>query len=56
MCIRTGVISCLEWDWYDAEEDEWIIPSQTSGLKRKKDDLLKIIIPSTPEINKLMKR
>ena len=55
MCIRTGVISCLEWDWYDAENDAWIIPSQTSGLKRKKDDFENDhIIPSTPEINKLM--
>ena len=34
MCIRTGVISSLEWDWYDVQEDIWIIPSQTSGLKR----------------------
>ena len=55
MCIRTGVISCLEWDWYNSENDEWIIPSQTTGLKRKKDDLLNDhVIPSTPEINKLM--
>ncbi len=55
MCIRTGVISCLEWDWYNSENDEWIIPSQTSGLKRKKDDLSNDhVIPSTPEINKLM--
>ena len=55
MCIRTGVISCLEWDWYNAENDAWIIPSQTSGLKRKKDDFENDhVIPSTPEINKLM--
>ena len=55
MCIRTGVISCLEWDWYNSENDECIIPSQTPGLKRKKDDLLNDhVIPSTPEINKLM--
>ncbi len=55
MCIRTGVISCLEWDWYNAENDVWIIPSQTSGLKRKKDDFENDhVIPSTPEINKLM--
>ena len=30
MCIRTGVISCLEWDWYDEEDDMWTIPAQTS--------------------------
>ena len=57
MCIRTGVISCLEWDWYDEEDDMWTIPAQTSGLKRKKDDEENHhLIPSTPEINKLMKK
>ena len=55
MCIRTGVISRLEWSWYNSEEDQWEIPSQTTGLKRKKDDLENDhIIPSTPAINKLM--
>ena len=57
MCIRTGVISSLKWDWYDPQEDIWIIPSQTSGLKRKKfDEENDHLIPSTPEINKLMKK
>ena len=57
MCIRTGVISCLQWDWYDEEDDMWTIPPQTSGLKRKKDDEENHhLIPSTPEINKLMKK
>ena len=57
MCIRTGVMSSLEWDWYNPEEDIWIIPSQTSGLKRKKfDEENDHLIPSTPEINQLMKK
>ncbi len=47
----------LEWDWYDDKEDIWIIPSQTSGLKRKRFDLDNDhFISSTPEINKLMKK
>ena len=55
MCIRTGVINRLEWCWYSEEEDTWTIPSQTSGLKRKKFDFdSDHIIPSTPEINQLM--
>ena len=59
MCIRTGVIVRLEWDWYDAEEDQWIIPPEASGLKNKREHLEQgecesHIIPSTPEINKLM--
>ncbi len=57
MCIRTGVITRLEWSWYSEEEDTWTIPSQTSGLKRKKFDFdSDHKIPSTPEINQLMKK
>ena len=57
MCIRTGVINRLEWSWYSEEDDTWIIPSQTHGLKRKKfDDENHHLIPSTPEINRLMKQ
>ena len=56
MC-RTEVISSLKWDWYDPQEDIGIVPSQTSGLKRKKfDEENDHLIPSTPEINKLMKK
>ena len=60
MCIRSGVIVSLEWDWYDAEEDQWVIPPDVGGLKNTREDLEKgscenHIIPSTPEINRLMK-
>ena len=55
LCIRSGVVVRLEWDWYDAESDIWTIPAQTEGLKRKKDDSKNVhLIPSTPEINNLM--
>ena len=55
LCIRSGVVVRLEWDWYDADEDMWIIPAQTEGLKRKKSDVENDhLIPSTPEINALM--
>jgi len=55
LCIRSGVVARLEWDWYNPEEDMWIIPSQTAGLKRKKGDLdSDHLIPSTYEINSLM--
>ena len=61
MCIRTGVIAELEWDWYNPEEDQWIIPPEASGLKNKREDLEQgkcenHIIPSTPEINLLMEK
>ncbi len=55
LCIRSGVVVRLEWDWYNAEEDMWIIPEQTEGLKRKKGDTENHhLIPSTPEINRLL--
>ena len=34
--LRVGALCRLEWDWYDEESDCWIIPSETSGLKRRK--------------------
>lgn len=55
LCIRSGVVVRLEWDWYDTEEDLWTIPAQTEGLKRKKGQVDNDhLIPSTPEINALM--
>ena len=36
MFIRTSLINRLEWDLYSKDENEWVIPSQTNGLKRKK--------------------
>ncbi len=61
MCIRTGVIVRLEWDWYQREEDQWVIPPEVNGLKNKREHLEQgtsenHIIPSTPEINKLMNK
>ena len=59
MCIRSGVIVSLEWDWYDAENEQWVIPPDVGGLKNKREHLESgscenHIIPSTPEINLLM--
>ena len=56
-CIRVGVIVRLEWDWFDESKDRWVIPPQTTGLKRKlkttTDDYAHFI-PATPEIHLLM--
>ena len=55
LVIRVGVVVRLEWDWYQPEQDVWIIPSQTPGLKNKLgDEDNDHIIPSTPEIQALM--
>ena len=57
LCSRTGVVVRLEWNWYDAEEKMWVIPAQTSGLKRlKKDTENDHHIPSTPELEQLMEQ
>ncbi len=42
MFIRTGVIPSFEWDWYEPKQDIWIITSQTSGFKRKKNLMKKM--------------
>ena len=54
MCSRVGWVARLEWTWFDEENDRWIIPSQTSGLKKLlNDDSNDFIVPNTYEINEL---
>ena len=55
--LRVGALVRLEWDWYDEDQDCWIIPSQTTGLKRK----LGVVnrphhIPVTKELRLLMNK
>ena len=53
--LRVGALVRLEWDWYDEEEDCWIIPSQTPGLKRKLGVVYRPHhIPVTKELRLLM--
>ena len=54
MCTRVGVLVRLQWDWFDKEKDQWVIPAQTSGLKRQKGETENHVIPSTPQIKKIM--
>ena len=54
MCIRTGVIVRLQWDWFDEDENLWVIPATTTGLKRQLDSKDDHHIPSTPEIKKVI--
>ena len=35
-CCRVGALVRLEWDWFDESKDQWFIPPETSGLKRKR--------------------
>ena len=56
-CLRVGAIVRLQWDWFDASKDQWVIPPQTTGLKRKlkptSDDYAHFI-PATTELHLLM--
>ena len=56
-CCRVGAVVRLEWDWFDASNDMWVIPASTTGLKRKmktySDDYAHII-PATPEMHLVM--
>ena len=54
--LRVGALCRLEWDWYDEESDCWIIPSETSGLKRRKGvDDKPHHIPMTEPLREVMK-
>ena len=53
-CIRVSVIVSLEWDWFDSENNVWVIPPETRGLKRKRDKGDPHIIPVTPEMKSIM--
>ena len=56
-CCRVGAVVRLEWNWFDQSNDIWVIPPDTSGLKRKRKNTSNDyahIIPVTPEMNLLM--
>ena len=53
-CLRVGTLVSLKWDWYDPEEKLWRIPSDTSGLKRKKGEGEDHLLPVSPEMKNLM--
>ena len=53
-CLRVGTLVSLKWDWYDPIENLWRIPSDTSGLKRKKGEGEDHLLPVSIEIKKLM--
>ena len=53
-CIRVGAIVSLEWDWFDSENDVWVLPPETTGLKRKKGKGEPHLIPATPEMHSIM--
>ena len=54
LCGRVGWVSRLEWSWFNADKNYWVIPSQTSGLKNLLNDYSNdFIVPSNPVLEKL---
>ena len=56
-CLRVGALVRMEWDWFDESKDGWIIPPETSGLKRKFKNTEKEwshLIPISPEMHLVM--
>ena len=55
MLTRVSAVVSLQWDWFDADKNCWVIPSETKGIKRKKGDVLNDhYIPNTPQLNRVM--
>ena len=55
MLTRVSTVVSMQWDWFDADKDCWVIPSETTGLKRKKGDMKNHhYIPNTPQLSRLM--
>ena len=55
---RVSSLVCWRWDWLDTEENCWVIPSNTTGLKRPKKyegiEQYNHYIPNTPLLETLM--
>ena len=56
--IRVSSLVRWRWDWFDAQENCWVVPSETTGLKRQKkfdgDEKYNHFIPNTPLLETLM--
>ena len=55
---RVASVVRWRWDWLDVENNVWVIPSATTGLKRDpkydEDELYNHYIPNTPLLETLM--
>ena len=55
---RVSSLVCWRWDWLDTKENVWVIPSETTGLKRDikfdGDEKYNHYIPNTPLLETLL--
>ena len=55
MLTRVSAVVSMQWNWYDDKTNCWIIPSETTGLKRSFGDIKNDhYIPNTPQLETLM--
>ena len=55
MLQRVSAVVAMQWSWYDDKTNCWIIPPDTTGVKRTFGDTTNAhIIPNTPQLEVLM--
>ena len=55
MLQRVSAVVALQWNWYDDKTNCWIIPPDTTGVKRTFGDTTNShVIPNTPQLEVLM--
>ena len=55
MLQRVSAVVAMQWSWYDDKTNCWIIPPDTTGVKRTFGDTTNAhVIPQTPQLETLM--
>ena len=55
MLQRVSAVVAMQWSWYDDKTNCWIIPPDTTGVKRTFGDKTNAhVIPQTPQLDTLM--
>ena len=55
MLQRVSAVVAMQWNWYDDKTNCWIIPPDTTGVKRTFGDTTNAhVIPQTPQLETLM--
>ena len=55
MLQRVSAVVAMQWNWYDDKTNCWIIPPDTTGVKRTFGDKTNVhVIPNTPQLEVLM--
>jgi len=55
MLQRVSAVVAMQWNWYDDKTNCWVIPPDTTGVKRTFGDTTNAhVIPNTPQLEVLM--